>query len=143
MIFPPPLPGQVIRYSFLWSHEVRSGATEGRKDRPCAIVLAVPRDAHGDTRVAVVPITHTPPRTVDIAIELPAAVKTALGLDPEPSWICLDELNAFSWPGYDLRPVPGTNNVAYGSLPKELFEQVRQGVLALNRARRIRQANRD
>ncbi len=143
MIFPPPLPGQVIRYSFLWSHEASSGATEGRKDRPCAIVIAVPRDAHGDTRVAVVPITHTKPRAPDTAIELPASVKSALGLDPEPSWICLDELNAFSWPGFDLRAVPGTDNVAYGVLPKELFERVRQGVLALHRARHNRLANRD
>jgi hypothetical protein len=26
----------VIRYSFLWSHEAKAGASEGRKDRPCA-----------------------------------------------------------------------------------------------------------
>ena len=40
MTLPVPLPGLVIRYSFLWSREARAGATEGRKDRPCAIVVA-------------------------------------------------------------------------------------------------------
>ena len=56
------------------------------------------------------------------AIALPAAVKTALGLDREASWICVDELNSFAWPGYDLRPVPGTNEISYGALPRPLFE---------------------
>lgn len=81
MTFPAPRPGLVIRYSFLWSREARSGASEGRKDRPCAIVLAVPRDAFDDVRVAVVPVTHTPPEDPATAIPLPAAVKASLGLD--------------------------------------------------------------
>lgn len=143
MTYPAPLPGLVIRYSFLWSREARGGATDGRKDRPCAIVVAVPRDAHGDTRVAVVPITHTAPQDLSTAIALPAVVKTALGLDPEPSWVCLDELNVFSWPGYDLRSISGTNRIDYGPLPRRLFEQIRHGVVALNRARRIKQVDRD
>jgi hypothetical protein len=141
--YPAPLPGLVIRYSFLWSREARGGATEGRKDRPCAIVVAVPRDEHGDMRVAVVPITHTAPQDPGTSIALPVAVKTALGLDPEPSWVCLDELNVFSWPGYDLRSISGTNRIDYGPLPQPLFEQIRRGVVALNRARRAKRVDRD
>jgi hypothetical protein len=141
--YPAPLPGLVIRFSFLWSREARAGATEGRKDRPCAIVVAVPRGEAGDLRVAVVPVTHSAPDDPAASIELPQAVKVALGLDPEPSWVRLDELNVFSWPGYDLRPVPGTDWIDYGPLPQPLFERIRRGVLALNRARRIRQVDRD
>jgi len=100
--YPAPLPGLVIRYSFLWSREAKAVSSEGRKDRPCAIVVAVPRDQRGDTRVVVVPITHTAPEDPATSIALPRSVRTALGLDAEPFWVRLDELNVFSWPGYDL-----------------------------------------
>jgi hypothetical protein len=141
--YPPPLPGLVIRYSFLWSHEAKAGASEGRKDRPCAIVVAVPRNQHGDIRVVVVPVTHTAPADPETSLALPQAVRTALGLDPDPSWVRLDELNVFSWPGYDLRVISGTDRIDYGPLPKPLFERIRRGVLALDRARRTRQVRRD
>jgi len=132
----------VIRYSFLWSREARTGAAEGRKDRPCAIVVATLRDGNGNVRV-VVPVTHAAPADPATAIALPPAVKASLGLDAEPSWICLDELNVFAWPGYDLRPIPGTERYAYGALPEGLFNQVRDGIVALRRAERTRQVLRD
>lgn len=50
MSLPAPQPGLVICYSFLWSHEHRRGQEEGRKDRPCVIVLAVATDAKGSQR---------------------------------------------------------------------------------------------
>lgn len=143
MNFPAPRPGLVIRYSFLWSHEAASGATEGRKDRPCAIVVAVPKAEGGETRVVVVPVTHTEPRDPTRSVLLPAAVKASIGLDAKPSWVCLDEINAFAWPGYDVRTVPGTDRVDYGALPQALFERIRQGVLALHRDRRARMVGRD
>ena len=133
----------VIRYSFLWSHEARTGATEGSKDRPCAIVVAVPADTDGGTRVVVVPVTHAMPTDPHAAIALPSTVKASLGLDDAPSWICLDELNVFAWPGYDLRPVRETGRYEYGVLPEALFRQVRDGIMALSRARRVRQMARD
>jgi hypothetical protein len=141
--YPAPLPGLVIRYSFLWSREAESGATEGRKDRPCAIVVAVPQAAQGNTRVVVVPVTHAAPDNPDTSLALPASVRAALGLSAAPSWVRLDELNVFSWPGYDLRNIPRTDNIVYGPLPKPLFERIRAGIIALDRARRVRQVNRD
>lgn len=143
MSLPAPLPGTMIRYSFLWSREARTGATEGSKDRPCAVVVAVPADTDGTTRVVVVPVTHAMPTDPRAAVALPSVVKAVLGLDDEPSWICLDELNVFAWPGYDLRPVPRTGRYEYGVLPEELFRQVRDGIVALSRARRVRQVTRD
>jgi hypothetical protein len=35
----PPLPGQVIRYAYLWWSEARMGREDGNKDRPCGVVL--------------------------------------------------------------------------------------------------------
>jgi len=61
MTFPIPKPGLVICYRFLWSNEYAEGATEGVKDRPCAIVVAARRDQTGDIQTIVAPITHQPP----------------------------------------------------------------------------------
>jgi len=133
----------VIRYSILWSREARSGASEGRKDRPCAIVVAAPLDRNGDGRVVVVPITYAAPANTAACIPLLPAVKGSLGLDAEPSWICLDELNVFAWPGYDFRSIPETGRYEYGVLPEDLFYRVRDGILALQRAGRTRQVLRD
>ena len=37
---PAPEPGLIIRYAYLWRSEAFQGEEEGRKDRPCAVVLA-------------------------------------------------------------------------------------------------------
>ena len=121
MPLPEPQRGLVISYAYLWHHEHRAGMEEGRKDRPCVIVLAVNRTEYGMV-VTVVPITHAPPSKPASALEIPAAVKQHLRLDGQRSWIILDEGNRFVWPGYDLRPVPVTpDRYDYGFLPPRLF----------------------
>ena len=132
-----PFPGMVVRYSFLWSSEARAGETEGRKDRPCVIVTAIRRAADGRLRVRVLPITHLPSeKTRSIAI--PAKVKRHLGLDADASWIVLDEVNEFFWPGVDLRPVsrskPGV--WTFGVLPTEIFDEIQAKLRAILRQRR-------
>jgi mRNA-degrading endonuclease toxin of MazEF toxin-antitoxin module len=124
--FPTPEPGLVIRYAFLWREAAPRGQEEGDKDRPCAIVLTT-RDDQGDTVVVVLPITHSPPRNPDLAVEVPAATKRRLGLDDDRSWIVLTDANRFIWPGPDLRPrIPGdAASVACGLLPAALFREVR------------------
>lgn len=137
MSFPSPTPGLVIRYSFLWSSDAAGGADEGRKDRPCAVIVAVP-DEHGAVRTVVAPITHAEPSDLEASLELPLGVARELGLDGSRHWIRLDELNRFLWPGYDLRPIPGTGRYAYGMLPRPLFEEMKRRILALAKARRAR-----
>ena len=137
MTIPTPRPGLVIRYAFLWSHERDAGAIEGSKDRPCAIVVALPRDANGHIGTIVAPITHRPPGDIDASLEIPAAVCRSLGPDDGRHWIRFDELNRFFWPGYDLRPRPN-GSYEYGMLPQGLFEQLRQGILARQRNRKGR-----
>lgn len=138
MPFPTPVPGLVIRYSYLWRTEALRGQEEGVKDRPCAVIL-VTEDADEDGPVVtVLPVTHSPPSNPETAIEIPAATKARLGLDSERSWIILTEANRFVWPGPDLRPARANDptSVAFGLLPYRLAETVRQRFLALLNARR-------
>ena len=126
--FPEPEVGLVISYSYLWKEEEEQGQIEGRKVRPCAIVLAVDNPdpkAGGRKQVAVAPITHLPPHDANVAVEIPLRVKEHLGLDSERSWVILEEVNVFTWPGFDLRPVrKGETRIDYGMLPPKFFEQL-------------------
>jgi hypothetical protein len=127
-----PFPGMVVRYSFLWSSEAKAGETEGRKDRPCVIVTAVKRIADGRLRVRVLPITHRPSE-IARSVMVPPKVKRYLDLDADASWVVLDEVNEFIWPGADLRPVsrakPGV--WTFGVLPSEIFDEIRSKLRAI------------
>lgn len=134
MKLPQPRPGLVIRYGFLWSPEAHRGATEASKDRPCAIIVSFQRYEEGDARVLVAPITHSPPADASASIPIPPAICRQLGLDSQAQWLRFDELNSFSWPGFDLRPIPGRDTMEYGLLPEHLFQQLRTGILKRQRA---------
>ena len=68
----------------------------------------------------------------------------SLGLDSGRHWLRLDELNRFAWPGYDLRPIPGEpGRYDYGMLPRGLYLQLRDGILARLKARAGRIISRD
>jgi len=140
---PAPEPGLVIGYAYLWREEARRGREEGGKDRSCVIILSV-QDVDGETVVTVAPISHSPPGEPGFAIELPAAVKTRLGLDDQRSWIIATDLNRFVWPGVDLRPTRRNGaTFAYGVLPANLYRDLRGRVLALARAGQARITSRD
>lgn len=125
MPLPTPVPGLVVRYAYLWREEQQRGHEEGRKDRPCAVIL-VTTDDHGDPVVTVLPVTHRPPSDPSLAVEIPHATKRRLGLDDDRSWIVLTEANRFVWPGPDLRPMASgdASTVAFGLLPRALFKDV-------------------
>lgn len=133
MPLPQPVSGLVIRYSYLWYREHLEGREEGQKDRPCAIIAAVRADEGGNTRVLVLPITHSPPDHASLAVEIPAKVKQRLRLDEAQSWVVLSEWNEFVWPGPDLRRLPNADDatVAYGMLPPGLFATIRDRFMAL------------
>ena len=130
MPIPIPEPGLVIGYAYLWHHEHRTGAEEGRKDRPCAIIVAA-RDADGDTVVYVAAMTHVAPSSPDDGVEIPISLKRHLHLDDERSWVITSELNRFIWPGYDLRPISRDqpDSFAYGFLSTDFFEAVKASIL--------------
>jgi hypothetical protein len=102
------------------------------------------QDHDGETQVLVVPVTHSPPEDLTVALELPPAVKQHLGLDAERSWVVLSESNLFDWPGPDLRRVGDRDDssVAYGLLPPRLFAEVRRRFLALEAAARSTRVQR-
>lgn len=137
--WPDPVPGLVIRYSYLWQSEHELGREEGVKDRPCAVVLALP-----DKKVIVLPITHSLPSQDTAALEIPEAVKQRLRLDSERSWVILSEANLFNWPGPDLRPrVNGDlSTIVYGLLPRSFFHAIRDQFMRGVRTRRTRLVQR-
>ena len=117
-----PQIGLVIRHVYLWWNESRAGREEGVKDRPCVIVhLGVTE--HKELETYICPVTHSPPETPEIAMEIPQATKKRLGLDDARSWIITTEVNRFFWPGPDLRPVPG-GGFSYGLLPANMTQDL-------------------
>jgi mRNA-degrading endonuclease toxin of MazEF toxin-antitoxin module len=140
--FPEPEIGLVICYSYLWADEAAAGRAEGRKSRPCAIVVVVQQADDLAPRVVVTPITHVPPRDPAGAVEIPPSVKRHLGLDDDRSWVVVDDVNVFRWPGFDLRPLPGTRDrYAYGVVPPRFFELIKARMMA--RWRELSQTSRD
>ena len=143
MSFPNPEIGLVISYSYLWRYEHETGAEEGRKNRPCVIILAIENQA-GNTLVTVAPITHSEPKGGNLGLEIPPRVKQHLGLDYEKSWVIISEVNQFVWPGYDLRAIAGNKGkFVYGFLPPNLFEKIKSEILDLIIKRRTNITLRD
>ncbi|WP_374373707.1 hypothetical protein [Tabrizicola sp.] len=91
-----PVEGEVWRYPYLWGWQDDRGETEGRKDRPTAIIAAV-HDAQGQKHLFLLPLTTKPPHSRQNAVEVPVIEARRAGLtDSERIWVVLDEYN------YDL-----------------------------------------
>ena len=132
-----PRIGQVIRYSFLWSngHE---------KERPAVIVVATKKDIHGKYRVAVMPITHTPHQDQSTSVEIPPRLKNYLKLDYEKSWVVVDEINEFEWPGFDIRQIHSAEGVwEYGQLPPKFYEMIIERLQQLEKSSAVNVTPRD
>ena len=102
------------------------------------MVVVLARLVSGDrTELLVAPITHSlPPPGEGVAI--PERVKRQLGLDDDPSWVIVTELNRFTWPGPDIRLAKGQNTPLHGALPLQLFDQVRQGISSQAKSARLK-----
>ena len=135
MAIPVPEPGLVVSYEYLWRSEYEQGREEGRKDRPCVIVVAT-RVVGEQTIVTVVPVTHSAPSDPANAVEIPLVTKRRLGLDGVRSWVVATEVNRFVWPGPDVRPI-APERFDYGPLPPDLFGRVRNRVGAIAAAQRL------
>ncbi len=101
------------------------------------VVLATRERAHG-IEIVVAPITTRQPEAGAAAVEVPARVRDHLGLSDDRSWIVCDELNSFTWPGPDIRPVRGAGDINpfYGKIPGRLYEQVRGRLAEVAKGRR-------
>jgi len=127
---PEPKPGLVIRYDYLWLREARAGRQQG-KDRPACVVAAT--DSGASPRfIVLLQITHSPPDSGAVALEIPIKVCRALGLDEARSWIVVSEYNVDEWPNAGVVPIPGNPGVfSYGFIPPGLFAQIKVGFLDL------------
>ncbi|SMH41273.1 hypothetical protein [Mesorhizobium australicum] len=84
--------GSVIRYPYLWARQSSKGETEGRKDRPAAVAVRLPRP-DGDVLVLLA-ITSKAPLPDQRAVEIPEAEKKRAGLSAGMRlWIVIDEAN--------------------------------------------------
>jgi hypothetical protein len=127
----------IIHYEYLWRREAAAGRDNARYPRPCAIILARRQAADGSTVVVVAPVTHSRPSGETTAVEVPVAIKRELGLDADQSWIIVDEVNEFVWPGHDLA-VNGRGEFAYGVIPDRLHQRIKAGVMASAAQGRLR-----
>lgn len=124
--------GWVFRYAYLWNWQPKEGREEGDKVRPSLVLAIVATETDGTQSARVLPITHSPPTDPASAVELPAGVKSKLGLDDDRSWVILTESNRFAWPGPDLRHIDRPGGY-YGPLPAILFNEIKRRFVAIAR----------
>ncbi len=85
--------GTVIRFPYLWAREAAHGETEGRKPRPVAVGVRIPKPRGADVLV-LFPITSQEPAQGRFAAEIPDMEKHRAGLDGALRlWVILDEYN--------------------------------------------------
>jgi hypothetical protein len=88
-----PKAGTLMRYPYLWARQADSGEAEGRKRRPCAVVLALMRSM-GKTELRLCAVTTQPPQRTTRAVPVPEIEKRRAGLDAHiPLWVIIDEHN--------------------------------------------------
>jgi mRNA-degrading endonuclease toxin of MazEF toxin-antitoxin module len=138
-----PQPTDVLSYVYLWAREAEAGRDEGSKERPVVVILATQQRPHG-FEILVAPVTTQPPRSGTNAVEMPPRVRAHLGLGDARSWVNADELNRFTWPGPDIRPVRAAGDLSpfLGKIPARLYEQVRSKLAEAAAARRLKVTKR-
>lgn len=88
-----PKAGNVLRYPYLWARQAEHGETEGRKTRPCAVILSL-KAGSGQTELRLCAVTTQPPHSGTHAVEVPEIEKRRAGLDSDvPLWVIVDEHN--------------------------------------------------
>lgn len=105
-----PRVGDILNYIFLFAHEARH-RDEGVKERPCVVIMADPQRQ----RVLVAPLT-TKGDSYPETLPVPAEVCRIARLGG-PTAVVLNELNLFTWLGYDVRPLHGTDDIYIGRFP--------------------------
>ena len=85
--------GAVVRFHYLWARQAAHGETEGRKFRPVAVGVRIPKP-EGEDVLVLFPITSQQPAPERFAAEIPDTEKRRAGLDGAMRlWLILDEYN--------------------------------------------------
>jgi hypothetical protein len=131
---PEPQVGMVINYEYIWARQFKDGfKPEDRvKVRPCAILAVV--EGKDDVTVYVSPMTHTAPYQPERSIKLSDDTSARLRMDCNNSWLMVDEVNKFTWPGDCLRRVFNREkpSYCYGMLPETVLLDARSKMKAFN-----------
>jgi hypothetical protein len=86
-----PAQGSVIHYPYLWASQRETGESEGRKDRPVCLLLAVHDPAQDVHHLVLLAISSQPEQ---MALEIPDTEKRPGGLTRYPrAWIIISEYN--------------------------------------------------
>ena len=84
--------GAIIDYPYLWRWQRDRGESEGRKERPTCVLLAV--RAGGLTHLALLPISSRRPSGDQLALEIPETERKRAGLSEfHEAWITISEYN--------------------------------------------------
>lgn len=87
-----PPSGSVLNYPYLRHWQAEKGETEGRKDRPVCLILAIAKSEL--THLVLLAISGTPPRSDQTALIIPSLERRRTGLrDWKEAWITISEYN--------------------------------------------------
>lgn len=85
--------GTIFYYDYVFKWQVELGRKEGEKDRPVC-VLSVIKSSDGLTHVGLLAVSATPPKSGQVAIELPQIECRRAGLKEwKGGWIIVSEYN--------------------------------------------------
>lgn len=88
-----PAEGDIWRFPYLWLWQKARGESEGRKDRPVAVVLVI-HQGESVSHLILLALTTTPPDKDRNALRLPRVEAQRVGLDGDrDQWVILDEYN--------------------------------------------------
>jgi len=88
------LPGSIVFYPYLWKWQRERGETEGRKERPVCVVIAVRSPRDHLTHLALLAISSRAPGADQTALEIPEIECRRGGLsDFKQAWITVNEYN--------------------------------------------------
>ncbi|ACL59975.1 hypothetical protein [Methylobacterium nodulans] len=119
--------GHVVEYSYLWKWQAELDRTEGEKDRPACVAMMIKDSVRNLTHLVILPISGTPPKSDQIAIEIPLLELKRAGLtEAKRGWITVSEYN------YDILerswdfPI---NRPPLGRFSRPFLKQIQSAVL--------------
>lgn len=135
-MLPVPHRGLIVSHCYVWFLNFDAGYELSDRPHPVVVISVRSKSSSRVFRVLVLAITHSPPQSANAAVEIPDEVKTAAGLDDHPQWVVVNEANAFTWPGADLRNISGRDppSPVYGTMPIDFLTAVISAYLACGKA---------
>ena len=87
-------PSAIVLYPYLWKRQHTQGETEGRKDRPVCVVVAVRGQLDNLTSLALLAISSQPSAAQQAALEVPEIECRRAGLSQfKKAWVTISEYN--------------------------------------------------